>query len=435
MNGVLQKVTRALGGYAGKRVAVGVSGGRDSVCLLHAVLFCEIFPKENITAVHVNHGLRAEADADENFVRALCDKLGVEFRSFDIDVKKASAESSFTVEQAARELRYRVFNGVIERGEADIVLTAHHALDNAESVLMHLFRGAGLDGLCGIKRSTEFTVRPLLDAYPDEIEQYVNENGLEFVVDKTNFEDDADRNFIRLNVLPLVQKRYGGTVRAINAFAHDCETACGVLDGMLDEGLIGYSYGAVTVCDEALQSTLAARYLRKAAAYFSLTDLTRDMTERAVALKDMRTGATVDMNNGVKAVREYGCVALYVPRAEFVGEYPIHAGANFIDGLAVDITPSAEDARKARGCAVDLEKLSGAVLRFRRDGDYFTPFGGGRKKLKQYFTDKKIPKRIRDRTPVIARGNEVLVIVGVEISELVKQTNATNAKALVTRRW
>lgn len=431
---VLQKVALSLQSIADKKIAIGVSGGRDSMCLLHAVLSCEIFDKANIIAVHVNHCLRKAADSDEKFVERYCSAAGVPFKAFRVDVPAYAKTRSLTIEQAARELRYSAFRGVIDSGAADYVLTAHHALDNAESVLMHLFRGSGLDGLCGMREMSGHIVRPMLNVYPDELDEYAATHDIKFVVDDTNFIDDADRNYIRLNVLPIIKSRYAGAVRAINAAACDAIAAKTVLDGMLDDRYIKYDSGSVTVLDAALESPLASRYIKRALEYFSTTDVTRDMIDRAVRLASMRTGAIVQMNNGVVAAREYKGVTLYVPRLPCDREIPIALGANCIDGLAVDITPSSDPPSTVRGGAVDLDKLDGATLRFRRDGDYFTPFGGGRKMLKQYFTDNKITKRERARIPLICRGSEVLVVVGMQVSEQVKQTENTARRGVVRLR-
>ncbi|MCH5155293.1 MAG: tRNA lysidine(34) synthetase TilS [Clostridiales bacterium] len=433
MNTVLQKVAEAVQKYSTKRLAVGVSGGRDSMCLLHALLHSGVVPKSNIIVVHVNHCLRKEADRDEQFVREYCKQMQVEFVAKRVDVNKHAAADSLTIEQAARNLRYGVFFDIIKSGKADVVLTAHHALDNAETVLMHLFRGAGLSGLCGI--SSEKTVRPLLNVYPDELDEYVKINGINFVVDDTNFADDADRNFIRLNVIPMIEQRYRGAVRAVNAFAHECGEVCDYLDECLDEDYITHDGGAVLLSERALHGALAARYVRRALESFSLIDITREQTERVVELAHMRTGAVVELTGGVEAAREYGCVAVYVPRQKYDGEVTVNMGANFIDGLAVDIACDDISPDKAAGRAVDLDKISGAVLRFRRDGDMFTPFGGGQKKLKQYFIDNKIPKRKRDRIPLVCKGSEVLVIVGMQISDSVKQMKGTVNRGTVTPRW
>lgn len=429
-----QKVTEVLARYSDKKLAIGVSGGRDSMCLLHAVLSCGVVQKSNVVAVHVNHCLRGDADRDEAFVREYCKQNSVQFVARCVDVKKHADLNGLTVEQAARSLRYGVFSDIVKSGGADVVLTAHHALDNAETVLMHLFRGAGLDGVRGMVGS-EKIVRPLLEVYPEELDEYAKINDIKYVVDQTNFIDDADRNFIRLNVIPMIERRYHGAVRGINAFSRECDSVCDYLDASLDTALITHDGGAALIDERALKGALAARYVRRALSEFSLVDITREQIGRVVDLINLRMGATVELSGGIAAVKEYGCVSLYVPREKFGGEIAVKIGANFIDGLAVDIMPSDVAPSVAVGRAVDLDKLDGAVLRFRRDGDIFTPFGGGQKKLKQYFIDNKVPKRKRDRIPLICRGSEVLVVVGMQISDSVGQTDETVNKGTVTPRW
>lgn len=431
---LLQKVAEVLAEYSEKKLAVGVSGGRDSMCLLHAVLNCGVVEKGNIIVVHVNHCLRDTADSDEAFVREYCKQNQAEFTAKRVDVNAYAAANGLTIEQAARDLRYGVFFDLIKSGRADVILTAHHAMDNAESVLMHLFRGSGLDGVRGMGER-EKTLRPLMEVYPDELDEYVQKNGIKFVVDETNLIDDADRNFIRLNVIPLIEQRYRGAVRAVNEFAKECGGVCDYLDGSLDLSCIRYDGGAVLINERALCGVLAARYVRKALEYFSLVDITREQIERVTELAHMRTGAVVQLTGGIEAASEYGCVSLYIPRMLYDGEVPIKIGANLIDGLAVDIERSVVTPRDAVGRCVDLDKLNGAVLRFRRDGDTFTPFGGGSKKLKQYFIDNKVPSRKRDRIPLICHGNEVLVIVGMQIADTVKQTDKTVNKGTVSPRW
>lgn len=447
VNGIEQKVRRALSAFGGKRFAVGVSGGRDSMCLLHVLTHTDIADKRNILAVHVNHNLRAEAGRDESFVRKYCEDNGIAFRAFSVDVTGESKRRGLSTEHAARELRYNVFYDLIKSGEADIILTAHHASDNAESALMHLFRGAGLDGMrvmsgvdtcaydnaCNEMRGV--TVRPIADVYPSELDEYCARNGIKYVVDDTNFLDDADRNFIRLNVIPLIEQRYPGVVRAVNEFAAECAKTCAVLDNLLDDKYITYDRGAAVIKDEALESALGGRYVRRAlATYFTTVDVTREQIDKVTELTKARTGAVSELSNGIKAAREYGGVALYLERPVCTAEIPVKTGANYIDGLAVDVLPSDEDPMSVRGGAVDGRKIVGAVLRFRRDGDMFTPFGGKRKKLKQYFIDAKIPKRLRDRIPLICRGSEVLVIAGLQISDEVKQTDKTADRCVVRVR-
>ncbi len=429
---VLEKTADALCAYRGKKLAVGVSGGRDSVCLLHAARKCGGAEKTRIIAVHVNHGLRKTAERDQTFVRALCAEYGIELLEFCADVGKNARENGLGIEQAARNVRYGIFRDIVKQGCADAVLTAHHALDNAESVLMHLFRGSGLDGLCGMTAAD--IVRPFADVYPSELEEYVKKNGLKYVVDETNFDDGADRNFIRLKVLPLIEQRYAGAVRAVNALSRECSAAVKTLDRLIDNSLITRDSGATVVSDSALRSPSASRYVRKALSDFTLTDMTRVQIESVVALVGARTGAKVELSHGVVAARESDGVALFIPRTEYGGEMDISLGANFIDGLVVDVLPTDKAPVEARGGIVDGDKLRGATLRFRRDGDLFKPFGGGTKKLKSFFIDRKIPARHRDRIPLVCRGNEVLVVVGVEISDSVRVDGNTKNKLEIKKR-
>ncbi len=408
------------------------------MCLLHALINCGAVSREKITAVHINHGLREEADADQKFVQEFCAENGIDFSAHKVDVKKCVDQSGRTVEQAARYLRYNVFYSLLTSGYA-AVLTAHHALDNAESVLMHIFRGAGLDGLRGMNAANAQDgkiLRPFLSVYPDELDEYAKSNGIKFVVDKTNFQDDADRNFLRLNVIPLIEKRYRGAVRAVNELSEECGAVCDVLDGALDRSLIRHDGGAIKVLSAALDSKLNHRYIREAVKYFSLTDVTRAQIERVAELRTMRVGASAELANGVIAAKEYDGVALYIPRYKYGGSAALNKGINFIDGLRVDVEQASADKnelKKRRGEIADFEKLSGAELRFRRDGDVFVPFGGKEKKLKEYFITEKIPSRLRDRIPLVCRGGEVLVIVGYEISDKVKVTDATTDTVAVKR--
>ena len=430
---LVETVGAALACAEGKGFAVGVSGGRDSVCLLHAILRCGI-DKSRVIVVHVNHCLRDTADRDENFVRGLCEKSGVAFVSVRVDVKRAAEQCGQTVEQAARNLRYDAFYDMIKSDRADYILTAHHALDNAESVLMHLFRGAGLDGFRGIGGfdAARKLIRPLISVYPAELDVYAAENGIEYVTDETNLVPDADRNFIRLNVLPLIEQRYTGAVRAVNEFARECESAADTLDALADAENIYYDRGAVCVRSSALDGALAGRYVRRALAYFSLVDGTREQSSAAGALRDKRGGAIAEAANGVKAERESSAVAFYIPRAEYGGERPLVCGTNVIDGLTFRVENTDSDPKAFVGCVADADKLDGAVVRFRRDGDIFKPFGGKPKKLKQYFTDNKVPNRIKSRTPLIARGKEILAVVGMQVSDNVRVAADTKRRVLIT---
>ena len=185
----------------GDNVIVALSGGADSVCLLHVMKQLEEELGFSLSACHINHNLRgAESDSDSAFAESLCRRLSVPVSVFSVDVLGAQKKHS-SVEECARELRYEVFGRLAEEKDAKIA-TAHNANDNAETVLLNLLRGTGLKGLCGIPAKRDYIIRPLLGVTRAEIEAFCSENALEYVTDKTNFSTDYTRNKIRLEILP-----------------------------------------------------------------------------------------------------------------------------------------------------------------------------------------------------------------------------------------
>lgn len=188
----------------GRTVAVGVSGGADSMALLHVLLEIKDEFGMNIIACHVNHCIRGEtADRDERFVVDECKKLGVDARVLRADVPAKAKEMHLGVEECGRKIRYDFFNSVSENV---IVATAHTLSDRCETLLLNITRGTSVKGLCSIPPTRGNIVRPLIDCTRADIESYCKEKSIEFVTDETNFEDIYSRNRIRLNVIPEMKK-------------------------------------------------------------------------------------------------------------------------------------------------------------------------------------------------------------------------------------
>ena len=194
-------------------VTVALSGGFDSVCLLHSL-------KElgyNVKAAHLNHCIRKEADDDMEYVKSLTDKMGIELFCKKIDVVKYAKENKLSTETAGRFLRYDFF-GEITKEHGGVIATAHNSNDNAESFMMHLLRGSGLTGLTGIRPKTEIdgcrVIRPLIEVERGEIEAYCKKYDLSPRLDKTNMSTNYHRNEIRHMVMPPIIERDG--LKAIN---------------------------------------------------------------------------------------------------------------------------------------------------------------------------------------------------------------------------
>ena len=203
----------------GDRVLAAVSGGADSVCMLH--MLCAL--KKNLgfelACAHLNHGLRGEAaEADARFVEELCKKLGVTFYVKCVDVAELAKDCKLSTEEAGRKARYDFFNELKEAHGFTRIATAHNKNDNAETVLMRIIRGSGLDGLSGIPYVREDNVvRPLLDVSRQEIEEYCKKYNLEYRTDTTNLENDYTRNKVRNLLIPYIEKEFNsGIIDSLN---------------------------------------------------------------------------------------------------------------------------------------------------------------------------------------------------------------------------
>lgn len=198
---------KAAGYPTGTPVAVALSGGADSVALLHLMR-----AYRGLVAVHVHHGIRAdEADRDADFCRTLCGKLDIPFYLLHVNAPAVASETGESLETAARDARYKAISTLMREKNIPVLLTAHHADDQLETMLQHLLRGSGTRGLCGIPTCRplgegQVVVRPLLGVQKSALLAYLQEQGLTFVTDSTNGEICCQRNFLRLRVLPLLRE-------------------------------------------------------------------------------------------------------------------------------------------------------------------------------------------------------------------------------------
>ena len=209
----------------GDRIVLGVSGGADSICLLHILSCIQKALEIRLFVVHINHGIRGEeAKRDEDFVRDFCKRLNVEFFAFHYDIKKMAKEQKISEEEAGRKARYSTFDTVakkiIQKEGVDAqnvkIAIAHNKDDNAETILHNLSRGSGISGLKGILAQNGNIIRPLLCFSRQEIEEYLSKNNIEYMTDSTNLENEYTRNVLRNEVFPILKNNVNSNV--INNF-------------------------------------------------------------------------------------------------------------------------------------------------------------------------------------------------------------------------
>lgn len=424
MDLIYEKVKDAVRALSDARVCVAVSGGSDSMCLLDCLLRCGLIDKKRLAVVNVDHTIRGEASArDSAFVRDHCAKNGLRLIFRQANIPALAAASGRSLETEARLFRRALFDEIIKNGEADVIMTAHNADDNTETILMHIFRGCGLRGLVGMREREGYFRRPLLMVTKQEILTYVAANGVSYVSDASNDDDAFTRNFMRLHVLPLVKTRYPQVGKALATLSRAAESALAacptdyVADG------------------DSVKLPLTALSGENVRAAFIAAGLTADFgTEHIAAvgaLGGAATGVGSDLPHGFRAERESDGVRIYAKSEDFVCEAPFAVGVTDLGEVTVRVTPCAPLVPET-GTAIDLGKLpQGAVIRTRREGDRFRPLGGGEKSLSDWLIDKKIPRYERRRLLYIASGAEVLCVIGVATGEKLKIDENTASAALV----
>jgi len=416
-----------------KKVAIAVSGGSDSMALLNFMLSIAEKFAFTVVALNVEHGIRGEESVnDSKFVEDYCTDHDIELLSYKIDCLTFAKNSKLSIEESARVLRYDCFFDAIKSGRCDIVATAHHSSDNAESILFNLLRGSGLKGLTGIKANfNDQIIRPFLKVSKAEIEEYIAKNNIPFVTDSTNLNDDYTRNHLRLNVMPEIKKAFPTAEKSLTRIAEIATEE----DEFLDRLSLEYARFE----DDAVYIETCAfpvLFRRATILAFKHLGIAKDWekvhVDDVLSLTSKENGTTINLPKGVLAVKEYDNVVIYRNDTSENIEIPFVCSKINFGELSFNIEKVAKrdvtDEMIRKGFYADLDKIpKTAVIRTVRSGDTFTKFGGGTKSLADYFTDIKLPLRLRDKTLIIADRNKVLAILGVAISNDVKIDEKTTS--------
>ena len=435
--------------YAGLKICVAVSGGRDSMALLH---YLNTHAREygiTLSALNCDHNIRGEASAkDSEFVKEWCKVNKIPLLFF----KRTSSDKS---EEGARRWRLSCYFKAIEGG-ADAVATAHHLNDNAETVLFNLARGTALAGMKGITDnhrygcdglSELYLIHPLIECTREQIDRYVSENCVPFVEDESNFTDNYTRNKIRHYVIPNLEEAVPDAVKSIYRFSRLAAEDEEYFDRLIERnGLVKLTqFGAeVAFCEE---KAIFKRAVLKALSMWrsDIKDYTSEHLERLYKLQFSENGKKFEFLN-ITVFKENGKIAFCdtallneavngCPFRDYESEEYFYADRLLVICEECDlenelqyINKSLKDRlpEKTKLLKFDFGTIpETAVIRFMKSGDKFRKFGGGTKSLGDYFTDKKIPLRLRGQIPLITDGDEVLAVCGVEISDKIKITQKT----------
>ncbi len=414
---------------AGEVIGVGVSGGIDSMCLLHFLNANKEALDIDVVAIHINHGIREESDDEARFVVQKCKEMGVRVYKFTIDSPKISKEKKNSLETAAREGRYGVFEALVKKDIVDKVALAHHQSDQAETILMHIFRGCGVSGARGMDPIRDkIYIRPMLPVSKEEIVDYANMNNIEYVEDASNKDTSYTRNYLRNVVMKDILKKWPNAIEAITNFANAVSEDDDFIKASINTNALMVDKKIVQMPCYYFKgkSSVYSRIVFKA---LSLIGVTKDIERKHIEMIkelaiSLENGKKIKLPFDVTISKEYDFLTFennYVERAELDKPFKMEDFAVPHFGTVALRRVKTEKMGENGALYFDNRKLpKGTKWRYREEGDVFEKFGGGTKKLKSFLIDKKVPVRLRDFIPVLAYGNEVFVVAGIEVSEKVK---------------
>ena len=454
---LLEKVRRTIDRYRlldkGDRLIVGVSAGVDSMVLLHLLsAYRQEFDLSLIVA-HVNHGLRPEESEKEmELVKKESERLGFTFEYGPFNVKEFQEVGGISLQDAARRIRFHFFNVLLQKYNANKIALGHHADDQVETVLLRLMRGSGLKGLKGMLPIREGRViRPLLEVWRREVESFVEEMKIPYLLDSSNLKKNYLRNRLRLTLIPLIEKEYQPNFKKI---VLKTSTILREENDYLERGAeeayqkivreekdaLSFKFSEYQFLHPAIQWRIIQKMLGRIYSGETVIEEREGMEVDQIYKKfhQLLPSFFIELPHGVSLEKRYDLVLIgkgwVKPVPPFEVEL-ISPGRNYVEEIKREVVigeTSRDDKFKDLYGLPDIALLDYQSLQFPlkmrnfRPGDRFRPLGvKGTQKLKEFFIDHKIPKFERPRIPLLISGEMIAWIVGYRIDERVKVTEKT----------
>jgi tRNA(Ile)-lysidine synthase len=423
------------------KILVALSGGPDSVFLLHFLLKFRKRYAIEVGAVHINHMIRGKsANEDEEFCRKLSINLNIEFLSVQKDVKSFAELHKFSIEEAGRVIRYKEFDKALKHIGFKKIATAHNCSDNAETVLLNLIKGTGIKGISGIPSKRGNIIRPILSLKKEEILEYLNNYGISFRIDESNLQTDYERNFLRKEIIPLIKKKLNPDFE--NAVFHSSEIFSG-LSVLLNSQIREKLKETVKITDEGLKINVSdidkvddelKNYLIKRAIeeHFKTRLTFRDI-KNIKSLFEKKSGKSISLSDNLTVARERQFVIVsYTDKNEPFKPLSLFEGdAVKINDKTLFILPVVETPKKFSGDKlreyISADKISGNFcLRRWKVGDKFSPLGlKGTKKISDFLNEQKISSSKKKEQLILTNKGQIVWVLGLRLDERFKITNYT----------
>lgn len=430
----------------GEHILIGLSGGADSVCLLSVLNLLRDELEINLSAIYIDHKIRSDETPFEiDFCKKICDLFNIPIIIKSIDVIPYAHNNKISKQEAARELRYSAFYETAYQLKADKIALGHNADDQAETVLNRLIRGSGPLGLSAIPPVRQKIIRPLIEIERSEIESFLDNHNIGFIIDSSNLTDRYLRNKIRHIIMPELKKINPSVVKTILKTADIFRSEEKYFEILVTKSMMKLisrkneqSIELFLAPLQILEPVIMRRVLRRA------IDETRGLKgisfihieEIIKLIKDGKSGDRLYLPDNIRVIKKYSVLVItseipkrlsnYIiegPGSIYLKEPSLTLHIEFIDAHKIE---NIEDNKKS--AFINADRLTFPLsVRARNSGDYFYPFGfGKKKKLQDYFVDEKIPRDERDIIPLLINGNnEIVWVVGHRLDERYKVDKTT----------
>ena len=404
------------------RIVLGCSGGPDSIFLLE--VFLKIKEEYNLTLAlaHINHLYRgAEADRDENFVRDLGEKNGIQVFVKRKSMELMAKEEKITLEEAGREIRYSFFDEVLEKINGNKVALAHNLDDQIETFLFRLIRGSSLEGLEGINDRRDKYIRPINEIYKSEIIDYLDTNNIPYVVDSTNLENDYTRNSIRLDLIPFIEKRYNPKFKEkINSLLNEIREVNEILEVDYSKYIFENTLSAQELINEKsfyIKGKIINYYLNK-----NGVSVSRRKIENIINILSSGGSKKIKLDKSCTLIKEYD--KIFVENGKIAEKevkeirMTVPGEAEFGSYIISAFRETKKRDNNSSEFTTNLKEGDELLIRGRVQGDVMIPIGmDNYKKLKEIMINSKVPKDERGKIPVILLDNEIVWAAGVKKSK------------------
>ncbi len=394
-------------------LCVGLSGGLDSVVMLHGLIHCA--PHLSVRALHVNHGLSPSAALWQQFCADFCQAHGVAFTAVEVDVKSALVNPNASIEAAARDLRYKAFASQLDAEE--VLILAHHLDDQLETLLLRLMRGAGIDGLRGMPAERSVGVsrllRPLLQVSRSALQNYAETNSLSWVEDDSNSNTKFDRNYCRHEVMPVLEKRWPNYRESLSKSLQLMDEAAVIIHEVAVQDIANASAahaGVLKVSDLALLSKSRLRNALRvwllqlqapAMGWKPLNDVVAKLTKHRGAGQTLVTTGEFTL---VAYKGELHALRVVSPPMRPKGTWQPTTKQSF------SLPDNGRLELQGGGAIKNLTRLTELAVDYKHGGESCQLIGRPRKTLKQVFQEEGIPPWLRDRVPLLYSGDQLVYV-------------------------